>query len=83
MIRGLAQRLGQFFALIGIVLLIVYFNAHVGGGVTGFDLPIAGGVLLLLGLGLIGRGVNRRGPSRRFRLVRRLLGGHDEEEHDH
>ena len=67
------KRLGNFFIVIGVVFLTLFFISDYVEQVKGWYLLI-GAAALGLGVWLVSRGRNKPEPSHRFRMVRRLMG---------
>jgi hypothetical protein len=69
----LKQRIGNFFILIG-VLLIIFFFASNANDTPNFILLLAGLGLLFLGYRMVRRPRVEPSQSSRFRTVRRIIG---------
>jgi len=67
------RRLGRFFIIIGIVFLALFFISDYIEQVEGWYLLLGVGSLGL-GFWLASRSRSKPEPSRRFRLLRRLMG---------
>lgn len=66
------HRIGTFFLLVGIGLLVFFFMSDASGQVT-FDYFCWGGILLILGFVFRGQFKRKATPSGRFSLVKRLM----------
>ena len=69
----LKQRIGNFFILIGVLLLIFFFASN-ANSTPNFIFLLAGLGLIVLGLQMIRRPRSEPTESGRFRTVRRLFG---------
>jgi hypothetical protein len=79
----LKQRIGNFFILIGAMLLVLFFTSNASGA-PNFVLLLAGIGSVLLGFRMVRRPPEDPSESRRFRTLRRLIGmmPRDEDEYD-
>jgi len=77
----LKQRIGNFFILIG-VLLLVFFFASNANDTPNFILLLAGFGSIALGLRMVRRPRNQPSQSKRFRTVRRIIGQNDYEDEE-
>jgi hypothetical protein len=68
---GNPGRLGSFFLIIGIIVLIVFYGSQQGPDPL-FELLLAGILLSALGFMISWRGRRRRSTAERFRMVRKF-----------
>jgi hypothetical protein len=66
------HRIGTFFLLVGIGLLVFFFMSDAAGQVT-FDYFCWGGIFLILGFVFRGQFKRTVKPSGRFSLVKRMI----------
>ncbi len=73
------HRLGTFFWIMGLALLVLFFASDYLAQPNGWYL-LGGAVMFGLGVYLSRQGREEHEPAERFRLMRRMFGSNDEEE---
>jgi hypothetical protein len=76
---NITKRLGTFFWIVGLALLVLFFASDYLEQPNGGYL-LFGAVLFGLGIALSRRGRERHEPAQRFRLMRRMFGNSEPEE---
>ena len=73
---SLMKRFGNFFMLVGFILLVLFFASDYLDQVNGWYL-LFGLILFVFGVRLAWKGRTPPEPSQRFRTVKKIMGGRD------